>query len=76
MKSPPIYVSEVQNIDRLKEVLMKIDSNYILKVLAGNEVRIQPSSLKKNLFIMEELKKLNTKFYTFQRKQDRCYKSY
>ena len=74
-KSPPIFVSGVENICPLKTLLDSIVKNeYTLKVLSNNEVKIQPHSSEKYLPIIEELKRKNTEFYTYQRKQDKGYK--
>lgn len=75
-KSPPIYVSGVEDISPLKTLLDKIAINdYTLKILSNNEVKILPNSSDKYLMIIEELKKKNTEFFTYQRKQDKSYKT-
>ena len=75
-KSPPIFVSGVENIAPLKTLLDKIaENNYTLKILFNNEVKIIPNSSEKYLPIIEELKKKKTEFYTYQRKQDKSYKT-
>ena len=74
-KSPPIFVSGVGNICPLKALLDNIVKNeYTLKVLSNNEIKIQPHSSEKYLPIVEELKKKNTEFHTYQRKQEKGYK--
>ena len=74
-KSPPIFVSGVANICPLKALLdSTVKNEYTLKVLPNNEVKIQPHSSEKYLPIIEELKKKNTEFHTYQRKQDKGYK--
>ena len=76
LKSPPIYVSGVEDIRPLKGMLNKIaENNYTLKLLSNNEVKIQPNTSEKYLPIIEELKKKNTEFHTYQRKQDKTYKT-
>ena len=71
-KKSPFFVSGVDNIKPLKELLDKIaDNNYKIKVLANNKAKIQPSSSKKYLPIIEVLKR---EFYTYQRKQDKHFK--
>ena len=74
-KSPPIFVSGVANICPLKALLdSTVKNEYTLKVLPNNEVKIQPHSSEKYLPIIVELKKKNTEFHTYQRKQDKGYK--
>ena len=74
-KSPPIFVSGVSVIKPLIDLLNEIaKDNYNIKVLPNNEVKIQPSSSEKFIPIVEALKKKNTEFHTFQRKQDRSFK--
>ena len=74
-KSPPIFVSGVSVIKPLIDLLNEIaKDNYTIKVLPNNEVKIQPSSSEKFIPIVKALKKKNTEFHTFQRKQDRSFK--
>ena len=74
-KSPPIFVNGVGNIRLLKILSDTIaKDNYSLKVLDNEDVKIQPHSSEKYLPIVEELKKKNTEFFTYQRKQDKTYK--
>lgn len=75
-KSPPIFVSGVEDIGPLTKLLEEIDGkNYSLKILANNQVKILPSMSEKYLPIIEALKKKKTEFYTYQRKQDKSYKA-
>ena len=75
-KSPPIFVSGVEDIGPLTKLLDEIDGkNYSLKILANNQVKILPSMSEKYLPIIEGLKKKKTEFYTYQRKQDKSYKA-
>ena len=67
-KSPPIFVSGVEDIGPLTKLLDEIDGkNYSLKILANNQVKILPSMSEKYLPIIEGLKKKKTEFYTYQR---------
>ena len=73
--SPPIYISGVNNIRPLKDLLDEIAKDqYTIKVLTNNEVKIQSLTTEKFLPICTELKENNTQFYTFQKKQDKPYK--
>ena len=74
-KSPPIFISGVENIQPLINLLNTIAENsYTLKILSNNEVKILPHSPEKYLPIIEELKNKNTQFYTYQMKQNKTYK--
>ena len=47
-KAPPIFVAGVQNIHPLKELLVSVTGDdFELKVLKGNQVKIQPQSADK-----------------------------
>jgi hypothetical protein len=47
-KAPPIFVAGVQNIQPLKELLVSVTGDdFELKVLKGNQVKIQPKSADK-----------------------------
>jgi hypothetical protein len=47
-RAPPIFVAGVQNIQSLKELLVTIaGDDFELKVLQGNQVKIQPKSSDK-----------------------------
>ena len=70
-RDPPIYVAGVQNIHPLKELLLKIagdDSE--LKVLQGNQVKIQPKSSEKYSTIIKALAEKHIKFHTYQPKEN------
>lgn len=74
-KSPPIFITGVDNICPLIELLNKIAANaYTIKTLSSSEVKILLHSPEKYIPITEELKKKNTQFYTYQMKQNRTYK--
>jgi len=75
-KPPPIFVSGVEDLSPLKNLLDEIsDKAYILKILPNNEVKIQPNLSENYVKIIEELKKRNTEFYTYQSKKDKSYKT-
>ena len=74
-KSPPIFVSGVEDIRPLQTLLNTIaKDNYSLKIINQHQVKIQPLSSEKFLPIVEELKRKKTEFYTYQRKQEKSYK--
>lgn len=75
IKAPPIFVSGVENITPLKELLNIMAPNqYLLKILSNNQVKIQLTQSEKYLPIMDELKKRKTQCYTYQRKQEKNFK--
>lgn len=75
IKAPPIFVSNVETVTPLKEMLGNIAGDaYTLKILANNEVKILLHSPELYVSVIEKLKNKNTEFYTYQLKQDRCYK--
>ena len=71
-RAPPIYVAGVQNIHPLKELLLKIaGDDFELKVLQGNQVKIQPKPSKKYSTIIKALAEKHTEFHTYQPKENR-----
>lgn len=75
VKSPPIFVTGVENIQPLKVALDAIAKDgYNFKISNGNEVRIQPLNSDSYNPIVKMLKEKDTQFYTFQRKQDRNFR--
>uniref|UniRef100_A0ABD2VUC9 DNA-directed DNA polymerase n=1 Tax=Trichogramma kaykai TaxID=54128 RepID=A0ABD2VUC9_9HYME len=74
-KSAPIFVSNVHSINSLKNALNETAPNgYLMKILANNQVKIQPTSSVHYLPIITMLKERDTRFYTYQLKQDKPYK--
>lgn len=74
-KVPPIFVSGVQNIKPLSELLIGIAENdFTLKILSGNQVKIQPKTSKTYSAIFNALREKKTDFHTYQFKQDRNFK--
>lgn len=74
-KPPPIFVSGVENISPLQEMLENIAPKaYFLKTLNNNQVRIQLENSTKYLTTMDALKKKNTQCYTYQLKEHRTFK--
>jgi hypothetical protein len=74
-KAPPICVSGVQNIQPLKELLVAVTGDdFELKVLTGNQVKIQPKTADKYKTIIQVLAE-NTEFHTYQPKEDRSFRT-
>lgn len=74
-KPPPIYVDKVNNIQPLTKLLKEIVPNeYELKILREDQVKINPKTSSAYTTIVQELKKKNTEFHTFQPKQERGFK--
>lgn len=75
IKSPPIFVSGVENITPLKKLLDQVaPDNYTIKILSDNQVKIQPMCTEKYLPIMQALKEKQTQCYTYQKKEDRNFR--
>ena len=51
------------------------ENNYTIKLVSQYKVKIQPTSTEKYLPIVEELKKRNTHFHAYQRKEDKGFKA-
>ena len=74
-RAPPIYVAGVQNIHPLKELLLKIaGDDFELKVLQGNQVKIQPKTSEKYSTIIKALAEKHTEFHTYQAKENRSFR--
>lgn len=72
---PPIFVSGVQNIKPLTDVLNKTAKNkYTLKILHNEEVKISVENSESYNLIITELQNRGTLFYTFQKKEDKPYR--
>jgi len=75
-KAPPIFVSGVQNIQPLKELLVAVaGDDFELKVLTGNQVKIQPKAADKYKAIIQALAEKHTEFHTYQPKGDRSFRT-
>lgn len=73
-KPPPIYVSKVENIQPLRDLLEQITPNhYELKILHGDEVKIQSYDIDSFRLVTKALEEKNTEFHTFRPKQERTY---
>lgn len=74
-KPPPIFVSGVEDINPLIEVLNNIaKDNYIIKSLSNDEVKIQPKVSEKYTAIVAALMERKTDFHTYKPKQDRSFR--
>jgi len=75
-RPPPIFVDGVQNINPLRELLVGIaGDDFELKVLQGNQVKIQPKSSDKYTTIIKALTEKRTEFHTYQPKADRSFRT-
>jgi hypothetical protein len=73
-KPPPIFVAGVQNIKPLNELLVATSGdNFELKVLSGNQVKVQPKSAEHYRQILHALIDKRTEFHTYQPKEERCF---
>jgi len=81
---PPIYVSEIQNIELFTELLNeKVGEYFTVKTNANNTVRIKINSVegyRKSITLLENLKKDKTvgniEFHSYRLKKDRPYEVY
>jgi len=75
-KPPPIFIAGVHNIKTLKELLVAVSGDdFELKVLNGNEVKVQPKSADKYRTIINALIEKHTEFHTYQPKEERCFRT-
>jgi hypothetical protein len=66
----------VQNIKQLNELLVAISGdNFELKVLTGNQVKVQPKSAEHYRQILHALIEKRTEFHTYQPKEERCFRT-
>lgn len=74
-KPPPLFVAGVADINPLVKVLEEIaDKSFFLKVVSPSEIKIQAKTLELYDRIVEELRKRNTEFHSYQKKADRPFK--
>jgi ABC-type phosphonate transport system ATPase subunit len=65
-RAPSIFVAGVQNIQQLNELLVTTAGNdFELKVLQGNQVKIQPRSPDKYTTLIKSLAEKRTEFHTY-----------
>lgn len=75
-KPPPIFVSGVQNIQPLTDLLVTVaEDQFLLKVLKEDQVKIQPKTSEKYSVIIQALAAKNTQFHTYQFKEERSFKT-
>ena len=71
-RSPPIFVAGVQNIQPLSQLLIEIATDaFELKLLQGDQVKIQPKTPDAYKTIIKALAVKSTEFHTYQPKADR-----
>jgi hypothetical protein len=74
-KPPPIFVSGVEEMKLLIQQLdLTAKDDYDIRILQNDEVKIQPKTPESYSAIIKDLAKKETRFHTFQLKQDRSYK--
>lgn len=73
-KPPPIFVSKVDNIQPLKDLLEEIaQNNYEIRILREDELKIQSATIETYSTITKALEEKNTEFHTFRPKQERLF---
>ena len=66
----------VQNIQPLKDQLVTVTGDDIeLKVLNGNQVKIQHQSAEKYKIIINALEEKHTEFHTYKPREDRSFRT-
>lgn len=74
-KPPPIFVSGVNCISPLDELLSAIaKDDYVTKLQGSEQVKIQPLSTKSYSAIIKALEDKKTEFHTYQQKQKRSFR--
>lgn len=74
-KPPPIFIPDVLQIKPLIEILNKVAKDgYSFKILAKNQVKVQPATSINYYSITKELKVKETAFHTYQLKEDRNFR--
>jgi PAX-interacting protein 1 len=69
-------VSGVQNIQPLKKLLVAVTGDdFELKVLTGNQVKIQPKTADKYKTIIQALAEKHTEFRMYQPKEDTSFRT-
>lgn len=75
IKSPPIFIDNVINIQPLTELLTeKAKGDYEIKILRDHQVKIQSKFTQTYEIIVKELQEKNTEFHTYKLKQDRSFR--
>lgn len=74
-KPPPLFVASVKDINPLTSVLNNVaKDNFILRIVNFEEVKIQAKTAQAFDAIVDELKKKNTEYHSYQKKQDRPFR--
>jgi len=75
-KTPPIFIARVHNIKPLNKLLVAVSGDdFELKLLNGNQVKVQPKSADKYRTIINALIEKHMEFHTYQPKEERCFRT-
>lgn len=75
IKPPPLFIDKVSNIQPLYDMLNNTAADqYEIKILRGEQVKIQPKTTEAYTKIYKELKKRDTEFYTYKPKEERSFR--
>lgn len=75
IKPPPLFVDKVSNIQPLYNMLNDtVTDQYEIKILRGEQVKIQPKTTEAYTKIYKELQKRETEFYTYKPKDERSFR--
>jgi hypothetical protein len=73
-KPPPIYITDIQNISPLIQLLEQIaQQQYEIK--AGNQVKVQTKTSESYRIIIKALAEKRTHFHTYKLKDERSYRT-
>lgn len=74
--APPIFVSGVETIQPLTELLKQLaDGKYDLKIIGSSQVKIQLKDADTYPAVVKALAERKTEFHSFQAKMDKTYKA-
>ncbi|CAG9829796.1 unnamed protein product [Diabrotica balteata] len=75
IQPPPIFVSDVGDIQPLRQLLETISPlGYSIKCLYNDQVKIQPSTSEYYRIITKALNEKKTHYYTYQKKEERTFR--
>jgi hypothetical protein len=74
-KPPPIYVTGVQNISSMIQLLEQIaKEQYEIKALTDNQVKVQPKTSECYSTIVKALAERRTEFHTYKLREEGSYR--
>lgn len=75
VKAPPIFISGVNNISPLMNMLnLTAKDNFTIKVQSQEQVKVQAKTIEAYDVIIKSLKEKNTEYHTYQKKQEKPFR--